>query len=200
MQSWNPTPGALFGDDPGAGREETIELVGPHLRLTGTIALGRFGRLSDLVNSSRGYVRIHDARLLRRNGEPTRLTLPKILVNQDEISFIAQGESTDRVAPEGIDTPAAEKRFRSFVLFTPGHTLSGSIFLYGETDLLSFADSTDPRFVSVVGVRTQSLADRRIISHYAYVLVNRTQILALSEVGLPDTDEVVEGSTTGLGS
>lgn len=199
MQSWNPTVGGSFGDAAGPSREETIELVGPHLRLTGNIALGRFGRLSDLVNSSRGYVRIHDARLLRRNGEPTRLTLPRILVNQDEISFIAQGESSDRPAPQGVDAPAAEKRFRSFVLFTPGHTLSGSIFLYGEMDMLDFADSTDPRFVSVVGVRTQSLADRRIISHYTFALVNRTQILALSEVGLPDTDEAVEGSTTGAG-
>ena len=176
------------------GPRQPIELVGPHLRLTGTIALGRFNRLSDLVNHTRGYVVVHNARLLRRNGEPTRLTLPRILVNQDEISFIAQMEppedtgaptAADSFGPGGeMDRPLLgyEKVAREFVLFTPGHTISGSIHLFGETELLGFADANDPRFVPVVGVRAQSLADRRVISHYTFVLVNRTQMIALSEV------------------
>ena len=44
-------------------------------------------------------------------------------------------------------------------------------------------DSTDPRFVPVTDVTTRSLADRRIISHYDFVLINRTQMIAASEVG-----------------
>ena len=174
------------------GRRQPIELVGMHLRLTGMIALGRFNRLSDLVNHTRGYVVVHDARLLRRNGDPTRLTLPRILVNQDEISFIAQMDVPEEMdaGPGGLgpggemDRPQMgyEKVAREFVLFTPGHTISGSIHLFGETELLGFADANDPRFVPVVGVRAQSLADRRVISHYAFALVNRTQMIALSEV------------------
>ena len=178
-----------YGDQ---GPRQSIELVGMHLRLTGVINLGRFNRLSDLVNHTRGYVVVHDARLLRRNGEPTRLTLPRILVNQDEISFIAQSEPPEDVAPGAdaigpggdMDRPAMgyEKVAREFVLFTPGHTISGTIHLFGETELVGFADTNDPRFVPVVGVRAQSLADRRVISHYGFVLVNRTQMIALSEV------------------
>jgi hypothetical protein len=37
-----------------SGRDEPIELVGTHLRLTGLISLGRFDRLSDLINASSG--------------------------------------------------------------------------------------------------------------------------------------------------
>jgi hypothetical protein len=54
-----------------AGHDEAIELVGTNLRLTGVINLGRFARLSDLINASSGYIRVRDAQLLRRNGDPT---------------------------------------------------------------------------------------------------------------------------------
>ena len=34
------------------GRDEAIELVGTNLRVKGTVSLGRFGRLTDLINAS----------------------------------------------------------------------------------------------------------------------------------------------------
>jgi hypothetical protein len=69
------------------------------------------------------------------------------------------------------------------VMFTPGHTVTGFVHVYGETDLAGFVESSDLRFVSVVDVTTRSLADRRVISHYKFVLINRTQMIAASEVG-----------------
>ena len=179
------TPGAQL-----VGRDEPIELVGTHLRLTGVVNIGRFGRLSDLINASSGYVRVRDARLLRRNGEPTSLVLPELMVDQDEISFIAQGQAP---APEpgsaggfiepGYGPVAGNRKPREFVMFTPGHTVTGQVHLFGETDLAGFVDTTDPRFLPVTNVTTRSLADRRIISHYELILINRTQMIAASEVG-----------------
>jgi hypothetical protein len=176
-------------DTSGAGGEErfeTIELVGPHLRVSGTISLARFHRLSDRVNNSRGYIRLTDATLLRRNGEPTNLVVPELLVNQDEITFIGQ-TATEVTAGEGrspeggsSDRPSLARVPRRFVIFTPGHTLTGTIHLYGETELAQFVDSTDPRFVPMSDVRARSLADRRVISHFSVVLVNRTQMTAAS--------------------
>jgi hypothetical protein len=179
-----------IGGPAGGGRDEEVELVGTHLRLTGKIALGRFGRLSDLINASGGYVRIRDARLLRRNGDPTSLVLPELMVDQDEISFIAQGQAPP---PEpgtaggfvdiGYTGDVETRKAREFVMFTPGHTVTGKVHVFGQTDLAGFVDTTDPRFVPVTGVTTRSLADRRIISHYEFILINRTQMIAASEVG-----------------
>ena len=182
-----------------AGRDEPIELVGTHLRLTGLIALGRFGRLTDLINASSGYVRIRDARLLQRNGEPTALVLPEIMVDQDEISFIAQTESLAVPSAgagfeSGFGVPAIERTAREFVLFTPGHTVTGRVHLFGQTDLAGFVDATDPRFVPVVDVTTRSLADRRIVSHYPFLLINRTQLIAASEVGRTEDGTIGDGA------
>src|SRR6185369_11897842 len=144
------------------GRDEPIELVGTHLRLTGTVSLGRFNRLTDMVNANAGYLRVRDARLLRRNGEPTSLVLAEIMVDQDEISFIAQSEvqaptGSNGGFDPGFSEPGLERTARPFVMFTPGHTLSGRVHLFGQTDLAAFVDSSDPRFVPVVEVSTRSL-------------------------------------------
>ena len=167
--------------------DESIEIVGTHLRLTGSVSLGRFGRLTDMVNATAGYLRVRDARLLQRNGEPTSLGFAEIMVDHDEISFIAQREPHQPPGSgtfdSGFSEPGLERTARAFVMFTPGHTVSGRVHVFGQTDLGAFVDSTDPRYVPVIEVSTRSLADRRIVSHYPFVLVNRTQMIAAAETG-----------------
>jgi hypothetical protein len=46
--------------------------------------------------------------------------------------------------------------------------------------MASFVDSPDPRFVPLIDVKARSLADRRVISHFGLVLVNRTRMTAAS--------------------
>ncbi len=192
--AWNPSTDPFASDALATtGRQEEIELVGTHLRVIGTIALGRFGRLSDLINASSGYVRVRNARLLLRNGDPTDLVLPEMMFDKDEISFIAQRAPENPgqawgIAGAGAATdfggnPELDRAPRQFVMFTPGHTVTGFVHVYGETDLAGFVESSDQRFVSVVDVTTRSLADRRVINHFKFVLINRTQMIAASEVG-----------------
>lgn len=168
----------------GPVKYETIELVGPHLRLSGTVSLLNFTRLSDLLNHSSGYLRMTSAQLLRRNGDPTGLFVDELLVDQDEVSFVAQTaremstEARDLVA--GMDRPLMERKPRQIVIFTPGHTLTGSLFMFEEADFANYIDSPDPKYVPMTEVTARSLADRRVISHFSLCLVNRTAITAAS--------------------
>ena len=132
--------------DPNAtlGREESVELVGMHLRLSGVMTLGRFSRLSDLVNYSGGYVRIQDAHLLRRNGDETRLMLPELLVNQDEISFIAQKEFVPGSTGGGGDVserPSLGGSRASSSCSRPGMSSRDS---YGSTRAVTWPASSTP--------------------------------------------------------
>ena len=70
-----------------------LELVGQHLRLSGTVSLGYHNRLSDFVNNHDGLIKLRDVTVLRRNGDPTKVTSPSIWVNPDEVTLI--GEMTD---------------------------------------------------------------------------------------------------------
>lgn len=183
MSEWGVSPIGFGPLGTGAEeRQESIELVGPHLRVTGCISLLRFTRLSDLINHSRGFVRLTDAGLLRRNGDPTGLVVSELMVNQDEITFIGQKEEEVSTAetgmPGGMDRPLMERTARQLVIFTPGHTITGTIHLFAETDIQTFVDSADSRFVPMVNATARSLADRRVISHFGLILLNRTQMTA----------------------
>lgn len=181
-------------------KHEIIELVGPHLRVSGEISLLKFSRLSDLVNHNRGYIRLKNAQLLRRNGEPTNLVVQELMVNQDEITFIGQTAEEVSSVPtggsRGLDRPLMERVPRQLVIFTPGHTLTGTIHLFAETEVANFVDTPDPRFIAMVDVTARSLADRRVISHFGLALVNRTQIAAASLLeyagGADETGVMVE--------
>lgn len=190
MTEWGSTglQAEIYGAE--VGRTEEVELVGPHLRLSGVIDLGRFARLTDKVNHTRGFVRIHDARLLRRNGDPTSLIVPVLMVNQDEITFIGQGEHILAEAPTDTseelmagDRPLLEKSARRFVVLTPGHAISGNIHVHQDMTIENFVEATDTRFVVMTAVTARSLADRRVISHFEFLLVNRTQMTAIAETG-----------------
>src|SRR3954453_8417410 len=195
----------VWGDNAGeaaAGRDEQVELVGTNLRINGMITLGRFGRLTDMINASSGYVRVRDAHLLQRNGEPTGLQLSELMVDQDEISFMAQAHAgrPERGSPGGFlrprfGAPVEARQAWEFVMFTPGHTVTGRVHVFGQTDLVGFVDTSDPRFVPVTGVTTRSLTDRRIVSRYDFILINRTQMIAVAEAAAspdPSTTDVAE--------
>ena len=166
------------------GPQVDVELVGPHLRVGGKVGLGRFGRLSDRVNHARGFILMHEARLLKRNGDPTPLVVPELYVNQDEITFIGVSHAGDDDRPPAA--ASAERQFvpkvpRRYIVFTPGHSISGVMYVHKEMMLDNFVDASDPRFIPMTEVTARSLADRRVVSHFDFLLINRTQMTAIAE-------------------
>ena len=166
---------------------ESVELAGPHLRLSGAIALGRFRRLSDVVNNQLGLILLREATVLRRNGTATRVTTPTIWVNPAEVTLIGQATSHQ---PE---MPSADLRIRKeshlLIVVTPGHTLSGEVYIPEGGSLAAFIESADPSFVPVTDVRARSLADRRIITRYQFALLNRRHVVAATEA---DADSLTD--------
>jgi hypothetical protein len=171
--------GALPSVDtvPELGTGVDVELVGPHLRLSGTIGLGRFRRLSDLVNHHDGLIGLRNATILRRNGTATRVTAPTIWVSPAEVTLI--GEVTGGTPP-----PEAPPEFRirkdplDLVFVTPGHTITGQVHIVAGGQFAAFIESNDPQFIALSEARTRSLADRRIIARYSFALLNRRHIVA----------------------
>lgn len=156
-----------------------IELVGPHLRLAGNVTLGSYRRLSDFINNHDGLMKLLDARVLRRNGDPTRVTAASIWVGPDEVTLI--GQESD---PEGGTDPLllVPKRTSQLLAVTPGHTLTGLVHLNPEAVLSAYIESPSPPWIPMTDVRTRSLADRRIIARYVFALVNRRHIVATTEL------------------
>lgn len=166
---------------PSAGAEGIpIELVGQHLRLSGTVIIGFHRRLSDFVNNHEGLIQLRDVTVLRRNGDPTKVTLPSIWVSPDEVTLI--GQATDVDEPETAGRDFLKKRAFHLIVVTPGHTLTGDVHLNPEGILSAFIESPSPVWIPMTDVRTRSLADRRVISRYGFALVNRRHVVATTEL------------------
>jgi hypothetical protein len=161
-------------EDAGIGVD--VELVGPHLRMSGTIGLGRFRRLSDLINHHDGLIGLRNATILRRNGTATRVTAPTIWVSPTEVTMI--GESSTRAVPEPPPEFRINKEPLDLVFVTPGHTLTGQVHIVAGGQFAVFIESNDPPFIPLTDARTRSLADRRIIARYDFALLNRRHIVA----------------------
>jgi hypothetical protein len=173
--------GAVAPAPPTAGAEGLpLELVGQHLRLSGTLIIGFHRRLSDFINSYEGLIQLRDVTVLRRNGDPTKVTSPSIWVNPEELTLIGQVTDVDERATAGLDF--MQKRAFHLIVVTPGHTLTGEVHLNSEALLSGFIESRSPMWIPLTDVRTRSLADRRVISRYAFALVNRRHIVAATEL------------------
>jgi len=160
-----------------------VELVGPHLRLSGSITLGRFRRLSDLLNHHDGLILLRNATILRRNGTATRVTTPTIWVSPAEVTLI--GEAGTSVATDASIELRVPKEPHDLVFVTPGHTITGAVHIVSGGQLATFIESNDPPFLALTDARTRSLADRRIIARYGFALLNRRHIVATTELA-PD--------------
>ncbi len=159
---------------------QPIELVGQHLRLSGSVQIGFHRRLSDFVNNHEGLMHLTEVTILRRNGDPTKVTAPSIWVSPEEVTLI--GQQTDPTLRETPTEWLLNKRAHSLIVVTPGHTLSGEVHLNEEAILAAFIESPSPQWIPMTDVRTRSLADRRVISRYEFALLNRHHIVAATEM------------------
>lgn len=176
----------IFGDDRAApveghgrgGATRLVELIGPHIRLRGNISLGYHRRLTDVMNSHEGMFRIGDATVLRRNGDPTRVSVPDLWVAPGEVTIIADLEA-DTAAPTSAEMRIAKIEV-GLIVVTPGHTINGLVYTPPGAQLDVFVESTSPQFVPMTDVHTRSLADRRVRGHYTFIVLNRRHIVAAS--------------------
>ena len=153
-----------------------VELAGPHLRVSGRVVLGRWGRLSDMLNNQEGLLEIRDARVLYRNGSPTHVVTPRLWVNLTEVTLIGQMENAAQASARPEFRIMKDKH--ALIVVTPGHTLTGDVYITIGAELAGFIESPDPPFLPMTDVRTRSLADRRVIARYVFALLNRRHIVA----------------------
>ena len=124
-------------------------------------------------------MKLLDARVLRRNGDPTRVTASSIWVSPDEVTLVGQEFDPESAADPMLLIP---KRISQLLAVTAGHTLTGEVHLNPQAMLAAFIESPSPLWIPMTDVRTRSLADRRVITRYAFALVNRRHIVATTEL------------------
>ncbi len=165
---------------PAVGQLVALEFVGPNLRMSGAVIIGQFRRVSDFLNNFEGLIPVREATILRRNGEPTPVRTASIWVAPEEVTLFGQAEQ-DGSAPSASDLQIT-KTAVPLVIVTPGHTLTGEVYITPDADIGRFIESPSPTYIAMTDVRTRSLADRRVIARYPFAVLNRRHIVAATQL------------------
>jgi hypothetical protein len=162
-----------------AGQAVEVELVGPYLRMSGALNIGQFRRVSDFLNNQEGLLSLRAATILRRSGEATNVRAESIWVAPHDLTLIGLSEPPAAQPEVGLQVPKVPV---ALIVVTPGHTMTGEVYISPEADLGLFIVSPSPSFIPMTDVRTRSLADRRITSRFPFALLNRRHMVATTQL------------------
>ena len=166
-------------EESGGAVARHVEIVGPHLRITGRLDLGSFHRVTDLVNRSSSVLfHLSDAKVLLNDGQQSSLAVGDLWVSPAEITVIAETESSRDDRPR--DVVIVTKTPRELAIVTTGHTLTGRVYTTPHATLEVFLESPDPQYLPMTDLRVRSLINQQIEAEYAFALVNRRHIIAAS--------------------
>ena len=158
------------------GARQQVEVIGTHLRAAGMLELRGFHRLSDFVSLQSGSLQLRDVTLLNRRGMPTADQFDELEMAMTDVTLIAQREP---MVPEPASQDVyVEKVHRRILAITVGHLVEGTISLYPGADLRMFLQASDPPFLPLLDARVRWLTDRRLKTRFAFVLLNRSHIVA----------------------
>lgn len=169
-----PAPMVAVRMSPPGARD--VELIGPQVRLTGWMSTGHFRRMSDFINLGSSLLLVRDARLAAWDGVSGPELLDDVLITPSEVTLIAEYGD---MLPTPADVLTA-KRAVPVLIVTPGHRITGRVFLAHGAELDAFVSSREPAFVPLADLEVRALGNPDVVCSAPFGLLNRRHIVAVS--------------------
>jgi hypothetical protein len=168
----------LAGDGDGDPRRQAVELIGAQVRVSGSVDVGSFPRLSDFVAVHAGTLRLYDAVLLNRRGLPTAERMESLHLRLEEISLIGQRHTAELERPN--EDLFVDKWRQRVTILTVAHVLDATVSLYPGAEAVTYLEAPDPPFVPLQHVSVRWVGDRRLRASFSFALLNRQAIVAVA--------------------
>jgi hypothetical protein len=165
---------SLFRGGVQTGPSLAVELISPHARISGTVNLGAYTRLPDLLNFHDEILTVKDARILNRSGIATADGAPELDLRLDTLSLVL--DHSDYTPPPDIEM--IEKRAYRMLVVTEAHIITGTFFIYPGAEAIAYLRAKEPHWVPVADVRVRSTVDRRIKYSTRFAVLSRRSIVA----------------------
>jgi hypothetical protein len=170
--------GSLFQAGLQTGPNLAVELISSHVRIGGSVNLGAYTRLSDLLNFHDEILTVKDGVVLNRTGIATADGSPQLDVRLDGLTMVI--DRSDYVPPP--DSEAVEKRPFRFLAVTQGHVITGTFFIYPSAEPIAYLRAQEPHWVPIADIRVRSMVDRRIKFSAGFAVLNRRAVVATAVV------------------
>ncbi len=166
--------GSLFQAGLQTGPSLAVELISAHARIGGTVNLGAYTRLPDLLNFHDEILSLKDAKVLNRTGIATADGAAELDIRLDTLTMVV--DHSDYVPPP--DSEVVEKRAHRMLVVTEAHVITGTFYIYPGAEATAYLRAKEPHWVPMSDVRIRSSVDRRIKLSAGFAVLSRRAIVA----------------------
>jgi hypothetical protein len=158
-----------------SGPRLDIELVSSNARIGGSINLGSYSRLSDLLNFHDEILTVAAGAVMNPLGvRSSDLGLP-LDVRLSELTIVI--DRSDYVPPADAEM-MVEKREHKMLVVTDAYVITATFFIYAGAEPVAYLRAAEPRWIPVTDVNVRSLVDREIEMESKFAVLHRKPILA----------------------
>jgi hypothetical protein len=158
-----------------SGPRLDIELVSSNARIGGSINLGSYSRLSDLLNFHDEILTVAAGAVMNPLGVRTSdLGLP-LDVRLSELTIVID-RSDYRPPPDAEQM--VEKQEHKMLAVTDAYVITATIYIYAGVEPVAYLRAAEPRWIPVTDVNVRSLIDREIEMESKFAVLHRKPILA----------------------
>jgi hypothetical protein len=166
---------SLFQAGAQTGPSLELELISSHARFAGTVNLGAYSRLSDLLSFHDDILTVHNGVVLTRTGFRSADEAPELDIRLNDLTLVI--DRSNYVPPPDAEQ-MIEKREHRMLAVTDAHIISATFFIYAGAEATPYLRASEPRWIPVTNVRVRSLVDRRIKYGASFAVLHRKPILA----------------------
>ena len=156
------------------GQELQLELISEHARIAGSVHLGAYPRLSDLLSFHHEILTVSDGVVLGRTGEPTGQRAPQLDIRLDALTLVIDRSS---YVPPTDSNQAVEKTAHRMLAVTGGHVINATFFIYPSAEPNSYLRAPEPRWIPIVDVEITSLSDSSVVLKADFAVLQRKALL-----------------------
>lgn len=165
--------------NPGAqgGPRIELELISSHARFAGTINLGAYSRLSDLLNFHDEVLSVTDGVVLTQTGDREAHEAPQLDIRLTELTLVI--DRSNYVPPPDSEQ-IIEKKSYQLLAVTDAYVITATFFIYAGAEATPYLRASEPRWIPITDVQLHSLVDPKIQYSAEFAVLHRRPLLATS--------------------
>jgi hypothetical protein len=166
---------SLFQAGAQSGPQLELELVSSNARIAGSVNLGAYARLSDLLNFHDEILTVHDAAVMTPLGIRSADGAPQLDVRLTGLTLVI--DRSDYVPPPDTEQ-MVEKREHRMLAVTDAYVMTGTFFIYAGAEAVPYLRASEPRWIPITDVSVRSLTDREVEFDAKFAVLHRKPLLA----------------------
>jgi hypothetical protein len=170
-----PGSDSIFQAGAQTGPELDLEFVSSNARIGGTINLGAYSRLSDLLNFHDEIITVAAGAVMGPTGErsgsmglPLDLRLSELTIVIDRSNYVPPVDAEQMI----------EKREHKMLVVTDAYVITATFFIYAGAEAVPYLRASEPRWIPITDVNVRSLTDRDIEFEAKFAVLHRKPFLA----------------------